>query len=413
MKSHIIPWALLLVSLLPVTSLAKNIRITITNPSDHERKEVVEIPLQTIREKMGERAFVVTDAKKNEVVSQTTHDGLLLIEAQVPAGGKQKFTIRQGTPKSYEPAVFVKMYAQRLDDIAWENDHIAFRTYGPTLQNTGERAFGIDVWTKNTSALVVEQRYEMELNPAHKREVYELWKKDPAAADKLVEKYSYHYDHGNGMDCYKVGPTLGCGTPALIGTDGELIYPWGYKTYQILEEGPLRVQFSTTYKPRKNGLLGTTTEERTITLDKHSRLNRLSVSYQGLEQPTRIAGGIIIHKEDTLSYHIDTTLGYLSYSDPTDNVNAGNGRIFVGLVASQTSVQLELRPFTKSESRKARGGDYGHLLALHAATPAVPTASYYAGATWSKEQIHSQEEWNAYLAQFARDLRQPLQVEIK
>ena len=26
---------------------------------------------------------------------------------------------------------------------------------------------------------------------------------------------SYHVDHGNGMDCYAVGPTLGGGTAAL------------------------------------------------------------------------------------------------------------------------------------------------------------------------------------------------------
>jgi len=30
--------------------------------------------------------------------------------------------------------------------VAWENDRIAFRTYGPALQATGEKAVGYDIW---------------------------------------------------------------------------------------------------------------------------------------------------------------------------------------------------------------------------------------------------------------------------
>ena len=37
---------------------------------------------------------------------------------------------------------------QRKDDFAWENDRIAFRVYGPSLERTGEISSGIDVWCK-------------------------------------------------------------------------------------------------------------------------------------------------------------------------------------------------------------------------------------------------------------------------
>ena len=118
------------------------------------------------------------------------------------------------------------MYPERVDDIAWENDRAAYRCYGPALQKSGERAFGNDVWLKNTPELVVEQRYFVE--DTTKPIIAELKKKDPAKAKALEMKTSYHYDHGNGLDCYKVGPTLGCGAPAILEGD-DLVYPYCYR----------------------------------------------------------------------------------------------------------------------------------------------------------------------------------------
>ena len=61
----------------------------------------------------------------------------------------------------------------------------------------------------------------------------------PKAADELVRTFSYHIDHGYGMDCYAVGPTLGAGVSALMVND-TIIYPWCYKTQEVLDNGPLR-----------------------------------------------------------------------------------------------------------------------------------------------------------------------------
>lgn len=55
----------------------------------------------------------------------------------------------------------------------------------------------------------MEARYEGELNPDMKAKIAELGKTDPKAAQELYRSVSYHVDHGNGLDCYKVGPTLG------------------------------------------------------------------------------------------------------------------------------------------------------------------------------------------------------------
>lgn len=81
--------------------------------------------------------------------------------------------------------------------------------YGPALQATGERAFGYDVWVKSVREPVVEARYASELNPETMEQIAKLKKTNPQAADELYRSVSYHVDHGNGLDCYKVGPTLG------------------------------------------------------------------------------------------------------------------------------------------------------------------------------------------------------------
>ena len=100
-------------------------------------------------------------------------------------------------------------------------------------KKSGERAFGYDVWTKyNTTEPVVEARYASELNPETKAKIAELKKTDPKAAQELYKSVSYHVDHGNGPDCYKVGPTLGGGTAALM-PDGEIVYPYCYATQDI------------------------------------------------------------------------------------------------------------------------------------------------------------------------------------
>ena len=120
------------------------------------------------------------------------------------------YKITPGTPEAFKTIACGKQYPERVDDIAWENDRIAFRTYGPALQATGEKAYGCDIWVKCVSEPIVDMRYKTELDPETRAKIAELRKTDPKAAQQLSESVSYHIDHGNGLDYYKVGPTLGC-----------------------------------------------------------------------------------------------------------------------------------------------------------------------------------------------------------
>ena len=200
--------------------------ISITNESDEFRQQVVELDAGNVFARLGihgGRQFLVLDPAGLELPYQLTYDDKILVDAGVSPRSTLTLTLRKGTPKVYKTVSYGRIYPERKDDYAWENDRGAYRVYGPVLQRSGEKSYGIDVWSKNTPELVVEQRYWIE-DVVMMPDVERLRKENRQRGDSLYRLNSYHHDHGRGMDLYKVGATLGCGTPALM--DGEeLVYP--------------------------------------------------------------------------------------------------------------------------------------------------------------------------------------------
>lgn len=394
---------------------AQSCRLTIKNPSAFQRQEVVEISVASLQKNLGNTApgtWMVRDQSGLELASQVTYDHFFLIPVELLPHATCTFTVSAGTPQKYIPTTFIKMYAEREDDIAWENDCIAFRTYGPALQKTGEKSYGFDVWVKNTPDWVVNYRYALQLSPKIKQKIAELHQKNIKEALQLAQRTSYHIDHGNGLDCYKVGPTLGCGAPALLDAKNNLVYPWCYETYQILDNGPLRVTMLLKYEQKEIDGIGNVRETRVINLDKYSQLNRMTVSYDNLKAKTAMAAGLIVHQGDTTHFTLNPKNGWMSYVDPTDTPQGYNGKIFVGCVFPQKVRQMEVRRFSSEESKKMREGDFGHLLAINEIAPSNPAVSYYWGAAWNKFNFNSEQEWNDYLQHFAESLHHPLQIKI-
>ena len=202
----------------------KVVEITISNPSTTDRtNEITEITSDAIAKLKGE-TFIISDNTGSQVPYQVTYDNKIIFPVSVKGGENVTYKITPGTPEAFKTIACGKQYPERVDDIAWENDRIAFRTYGPALQATGEKAYGCDIWVKCVSEPIVDMRYKTELDPETRAKIAELRKTDPKAAQQLSESVSYHIDHGNGLDCYKVGPTLGGGATALV-VDGEIVYP--------------------------------------------------------------------------------------------------------------------------------------------------------------------------------------------
>ena len=104
--------------------------------------------------------------------------------------------------------------------------------------------------------------------------------------------------------------------------NGQLVFPWCYKTYKILDNGPLRFTVELTYNTSRDGI----TEHRIISLDKGSHFNRMTVWYDGITQPTALAAGIVLHNND----HLLLDKRYVLYADPTDNPQVHQTQIYVG-----------------------------------------------------------------------------------
>lgn len=376
--------------------------------------EVVEIPAaeaQAIAAKAKGEAFCLLDADGRKQQLQPTHTGSLLFAATVGANGTATYRIVRGEAPAADTIVYGRLFPERADDFAWENDRAAYRAYGPALQSRGEKAYGYDVFTKSVSRPVLEERYRMELD-AEAWQKINAWRRagQKEKGDSLERIISYHVDHGNGMDVYSVGPTLGGGTAALLDSRGSIIYPWCFDKAEILDRGPLRLTFRLTYKPIvADGQTGVV-ETRLISLDKGSFLNRTEVSYSNLQRPMPVACGIVLHKENPDGALHDAQGGYIAYADSTDNAHVGNGVIYLGAVAADGFERTEERRFDAEESAR-RGGALGHVLGIARVEPSKPFV-YYWGSGWSKSNVQSYDEWQALLSRYAHCLKSPLEVSV-
>jgi len=391
------------------------VTVTVSNPLAMERSnEMVEVAMSDIANqlKLADTAqIVVLNADGQQVPYQITYDEKVIFPASVAANGTAVYTIQAGTPEAFAVKACGRYYPERVDDVAWENDLVAFRAYGPALQKTGERAFGYDVWTKyNTTEPVVEARYAGELNPETKAKIAELKKTDPKAAQELYQSVSYHVDHGNGMDVYAVGPTLGGGAAALF-PDSTIAYPYCWKECEVLDNGPLRFTAKLVYNPLVIKGDSNVVETRVISLDKGSQLNKTVISYTDLKEVTPIVAGIVIHKENPTGYSFDSNAGYIAYADSTQNPRNNNGVIYVGAVfpASLNAAKAQLFP---EAERKEHGGALGHVLGISDYEPGTEYV-YYWGSGWSKYGFAADTEWTKYLENFAQQVRNPLTVTVK
>lgn len=367
----------------------KPVTLTFINESGQQRQEVAEVDMNAVCQQLGigiDDQIVIENIAGQEVDYQKTYDGKLLIFTSLHPHGKAVYTISKGKPA--EPRTYVngKVYPFRKDDLAWENDLTCYRIYGPALQKTGESSYGTDVWVKNTPGLVVEERYRKDYEGNMTENALREAGQKVALAD-IDRNTTFHLDQGNGMDAYAVGPSLGCGAPALM-KDDRLVFPYCYKTCQIRDNGPLRFTAELTYNPTANGI----TEHRIISLDRGSHFNRMTVWYDGIDKPVSLASGVVIHDNDAL------VLGknYVQYADPTDNPRLHQSQIYVAT----------LFPEGVSETRMLKG-ELNHGLGIINHYQGAPY-TYYFGSAWSLYDVRSQAQWQMVIDEFLSNLRQPL-----
>lgn len=355
------------------------LEVVVETPSELARGgKMMEVSADSVLGVLGSRYCYVTDASGNEVPSQITHDSRLIFPvAMSEKDSEVYYVLPSDTIHTYGAEVAGRLYPERADDVAWENDRVGFRIYGPATQAKGERSFGYDIFFKYPDkGLVLEKLYEPETNPATWVKRDSLAAISPQLAEDFVKSFSYHLDHGLGMDCYAVGPTLGDGVAAILDND-TISYPWCYDRVEVLDNGPLRFTVALDFAPRVIGT-DTVTEHRVVSLDAGAHLNNCIVWYDGLSSPRDIVVGFPLR--DDSSVMADKELGVLAYADPTQGPD--NGKALLGVVADTPAVDYLQRE--------------GHALLKFNVEPGKKF-KYRWGFAWDRTDIPDLESWSDYL----------------
>ena len=386
-----------------VAKNARRMTVTVTNPSADQRQDVVELSAQEVYNKLkigGGRQFMVLDGDNVEQPYQLTHDGKLLLQVYLAPKASATFTIVTGEPKAYRLDVNGRVYPNREDDLTWENDRNAWRFYGPKMHGKG--VSGFDTFTKNVTYPIQDQLYQNELTSYGVNAQLKKQGRGGEWAQVHRDLYTYHRDRGQGMDAYTVGQTLGAGAPALM-DDDKLLLPDVYEKAEILDNGPLRFTVRQQMYEAND-----VKETRLITQDRGSHLACCQVSYESDDDmPDDVCAGIAVHESQPRAYAINKKVGYITYADALDTPKGQNGQLYIGLLFPQKMKQLRYLPLPEKKS-----GAVGHVIG-QTQYRAGQTFTYYFGTGWSKYDVPSQQVWEALLQGYARNLKQPLKVELQ
>lgn len=346
------------------------------NPSGlYRHEEVVEIPYEKVSpviKTFKEGKFIITDILNGkEIPYQLEYHGEkdpvhLLISTGFAPGSGMYIRFREGAPAAFEPKTYARFVPERYDDFAWENDKITFRVYGAALEKTNENAYGHDVWAKRTPDFVINKWYK---------------------------SGDYHKDHGEGLDFYDVGLTLGDGSNAPYVND-SIYYSKNFRRNKVLDNGPLRSTFQLDYD--EWNVNGTAVKEtKIISLDAGSQLYKVQTvySFKG-KQPLSVAIGIVTRKGNG-TILLNQKNGIMGYWEPQ---HGKDGTIGTGaVIPSDEGIRMTM--------------DAKHLLGIIQVSPGKPF-SYYTGAAWDKAGlITDSAEWFLYLNNFAEKIQQPVTAE--
>ncbi|NML65966.1 DUF4861 domain-containing protein [Hymenobacter sp. RP-2-7] len=367
--------------------------ITVRNPLGQARPaETVSLPLAQLPAAvrgLDATSLRVRDAATQAVlVSQLLDsDGNgqpdeLLFQTALPAKGTKTFTLGPGLG-DMPPApltTYARFVPERTDDFAWENDRVAFRTYGPNAQElydkkdpAGTLSSGMDCWLKRVPYPIIDRWYG--------RHQYE-------------KPFAYHTDQGEGHDPYHVGSSRGTGGTGVL-AGGKLYVSRNFSSYKIRALGPIRTVFELSYAPWP-AAGQTVTEKKVISLDLGSNLTRYE-EYLAADKPLpNCTIGLTLH-EAKGQVRADRAAGWFRYWEPTDDSNLGTG------VVVAPSYLLDYQDHRSPEK------DSNQLYMV--TKPEQGTVIFYAGFGWQKSgQFASAAAWDAYLADFARRLAAPLVV---
>lgn len=363
----------------------KQLVVRVSNPLNIERPgELVVVRWSLLQGKLAalDPANVAVYEKNNEkpLLSQVVdydQDGKpeeLVFQSSFKPKEAKEFVLKQSAGEKQLPAALTDArFMVPREDLAWENNRIAFRMYGPAMAKDVNN--GIDVWTKRVRYLIVKKWYEGE-------------EKEP--------KISYHEDHGEGADYFSVGRTLGVGACALIKGD-SLYQPGVFQKYRIIAAGPLMAIFELTYNPFEYEGKKITQVVR-ITLGAGVHLNKVEATFLNGKAKGRVpfAAGVVKRKGATT--FSDKIAGWTGLWGLTTEKEAV-GYLGTGIVMPKAAVK-EIKE------------NNIHALILGTAELGKPV-TYYAGAGWTLSgDFSTADSWTKYLGTFSQKIASPVVVKV-
>lgn len=297
----------------------------------------------------------------------------IIFQSDFGPGETRTFKVSIGKKHEYEKSDF-KAYGrfvrERFDDFAWENDLIAHRTYGKALITwKGEplTSSAIDIWSKRTSRLVINDWYMID---------------------------NYHHDNGEGCDDYSAGATRGCGGNGLWANE-QLHAPINFANSRVLANGPIRVLFELDYEPFDGDGMKVA-EVLRVSLDAGSQLDH----YQAFLKPQGATGALTaaigLKKVQGEAKDFNKDRGTLSSWEPMEKRLGMQG---VAIIVDPKSLLRE------TEDNK------NNLLLVRPASD--NTVSYWSGFAWDRAgKISSHEAWNKYVDEFAQGVQSPIELSV-
>lgn len=367
-------------------------KVVVENKLHFDRNEVVSIRLNAYKclSKIKDfNAVLVKDATGKLLVTQlidTNLDGTpdeLLFQATVPAKSKVSYILftdsKLKTPKSSN-TTYARFVPERIDDFAWENDRVAFRTYGPEAQRLteagrtdGTLSSGIDLWLKKVNYSIIDSWY----------------------AKNVAAPGYYHIEHGEGYDPYHVGKSRGTGGTGIWEKD-SLHISKNYTQYRVIATGPLRTIFELDYAPwSKYGVK----ETKRISLDLGSNFSKFENKITATSTIPNYTLGITLHKEKGV-VAINAKNGIFRHWEPIDDSFVGEG-----IVIDPSVVKTAM-------DHRSKAADQSQILVV--TEPNKDTLTYYVGFAWTGSgQVKSVQDWDAMLEKQAQVIKNPLSVKIK
>ena len=391
----------------------------VKNPTKEIISQVIEVAKMEDLKKGNcavAREFIILDNDNNELPYQITHDGRVLVFCSVRPESSISLSMIKGQPQDYELTCNGRIYPNRWDDLVWENDRCAWRFYGPKAhEHMKNPAYGFDTFVKNTPHPIQDQLYHNELSSYG---VNEQLKKAGRGGEwnDVHRGYTYHRNHGAGMDAYTVGATLGAGAPALIAADGTLRYSLYYEKAEILDNGPLRFTVRLEMaKPNLPSLTGEGSGGEAPTLlisqDCGSHFARVEATYENITKPTPICAGIVVHESNPKGYVLNQKEGFITYAEALDHPDVMNGEHYIGIFMPQMKNE---KIKNKNEVKflplkEKRAGGIGHAILQTTYTPGQPFV-YYTGSAWSQYDVPTYAIWQETLRHEMRILTNGLQL---